>query len=72
MEPDDTTDFLLRLRPLPSSIPAAVRLRRALKCLLRSFTLRCVLIAELPAAGGAAERAALGSSADASRTDGMV
>jgi hypothetical protein len=40
-------DYLLRLRPLPDSVPAIHRLRRALKLLLRGFGLRCVHHQEL-------------------------
>jgi hypothetical protein len=42
------TEFKLTLRPEPDkSDPAGIRrLRRALKCLLRSFGLRCVDIQE--------------------------
>lgn len=34
----------LTLRPLSSPVPSSVRLRRALKTLLRAFRLRCTLI----------------------------
>jgi hypothetical protein len=37
------------LRPLPGAVPAAVRLRRALKCLLRAFALRCTALEVVPA-----------------------
>ena len=39
-DPDD--DWLLQLRPLPDRVPATVRIRVALKRLLRSLRLRCV------------------------------
>jgi hypothetical protein len=35
-------DFIVTLRPEPSEVPADVRLRRALKVLLRSYNLRAV------------------------------
>jgi hypothetical protein len=38
------TTFTLTVEVEPSSVPAAVRLRRALKCILRSFGVRCVMI----------------------------
>ena len=41
-------DYVLVLRPLASDVPAAVRLRRALKILLRVFRLRVVDVRELP------------------------
>ncbi len=34
--------FTLVLRPLKSDVPPIIRLRRALKALLRSYGLRCV------------------------------
>ena len=33
--------FIIEVRPLPDAVPAEVRLRRALKTLLRAFGLRC-------------------------------
>jgi hypothetical protein len=36
--------FTITLRPVPSDIPVEIRLRRALKILLRSCDLRCVAI----------------------------
>ena len=36
--------------------PAAVTLRRALKCLLRTFGIRCVSVVETPADGRLADR----------------
>lgn len=38
--------FILTLEPTPQGPPAEIRLRRALKTLLRSFGLRCVNIQE--------------------------
>lgn len=35
-------EFLLRLRALPRPVSGIIRLRKALKILLRSFGLRCV------------------------------
>jgi hypothetical protein len=43
----DRVEYLLRLRPLPSGIPAEIRLRRGLKYLLRSCELACVEVREL-------------------------
>lgn len=41
---DDLGEVVLTLKPLPDAIPAGVRLRRALKVLLRGFGLRCTSI----------------------------
>src|SRR5262245_11585194 len=41
-------DIRLTLRPLRDTVPAVVRLRRALKCLLRSFGLKCVGVEQVP------------------------
>jgi hypothetical protein len=41
-------DIRLVLRPLPNAVPAAVRLRRALKMLLRGFGFRVVRIEDAP------------------------
>lgn len=50
--PQDEPDYRLVLRPLRSGVPAPIRLRRALKCLLRAFGFRCVWgpepVTELP------------------------
>lgn len=48
MERMDRPEYRLTLRPLPDkSDPAGIRrLRRALKCLLRSFGLQCIDISE--------------------------
>ena len=59
LDAEDVLDvFVLLLRPRPHVIPAAVRVRRALKTLLRCYDLRCVCIRwplpeELLAADGA-------------------
>jgi hypothetical protein len=45
--PDDV--YRLTLRVLTDDVPAAVRMRRALKCLLRSFRLRCLDIQRVDA-----------------------
>jgi hypothetical protein len=45
-------DVRITLRPLPSGVPAHVRIRRALKCLLRAFGLRNVRLEWLPREGG--------------------
>jgi hypothetical protein len=42
-------DILLILRPLADEVPPAVRLRQALKVLLRAFGLRCLSVEWLPA-----------------------
>jgi hypothetical protein len=34
--------YTLLVEAQPDDVPAAVRLRRALKCLLRSFNLKCI------------------------------
>jgi len=41
-------DILLRLRALKSDVPEPVRLRRALKVLLRCFQLRCISLTDAP------------------------
>ena len=48
---DDDDDWLLTLRPMPDPVPATVRLRRALKTLLRAFKLRCVGMVTKPRKG---------------------
>ena len=40
-------DYVLVLRPLASDVPAAIRLRRALKCLLRVYGLRAVSVRQV-------------------------
>jgi hypothetical protein len=39
--------YRLELEALADDVPAAVRLRRALKCLLRGFRLRCRSVADV-------------------------
>ena len=39
--------FRLELEALADGVPAVVRLRRALKCLLRAFGLRCRSVADV-------------------------
>lgn len=41
--------YVVKLRPLPGPGDPAQRLGAALKCLLRSFRLRAIDVAELPA-----------------------
>lgn len=41
-----TETYTLTLRPLPSPVPAEARLKRALKCLLRVYGLRCLAVQE--------------------------
>jgi hypothetical protein len=43
----DGPRFQLVLRSLPSGYPAIARLKRALKCLLRTFEFRCVECVQL-------------------------
>lgn len=47
----DRPIFVLRLRPLPGSVPTLQRLKRCLKALLRAFRLECVSITEEQPAG---------------------
>ncbi len=56
---DDFGPCQLTLKPLPdhNGVPSSIRLRRALKCLLREFGWRCTDVRPL-AAGEAAEAAA--------------
>jgi hypothetical protein len=42
-------DIRLVLRPLPDSVPGTVRVRRALKTLLRCYRLKAVEVVEVPA-----------------------
>jgi hypothetical protein len=57
---DQQPHYRLTLRPLPSAYPPVIRLRRALKWLLRSFGLECVDVREVspPAKGDRHERSA--------------
>ena len=43
----DSSDFWLRLQPLPSDVPAHVRLRLALKMLLRRFRFRALEVSDV-------------------------
>ena len=43
--------IIITLRPLPDDTPPMIRLRRALKALLRSYRLRCVRISTNPGNG---------------------
>ncbi len=43
-------DVCLVLRPLPNGAPAAVKIRKLLKALLRVYGLKCVSVSEVPAA----------------------
>ena len=55
-------DYRLILRPLASTTPAVVRLRRFLKMALRSYGLRAVVVQEVPAdAPVSAEQARTGA-----------
>ena len=45
---DAQPDYLIRLKPLPSPRPAAVRIRLLLKWALRQAGLKCVEIREVP------------------------
>jgi hypothetical protein len=46
--PPTEPDVRVTLRPLKSGVPADVRLRRALKCLLRAFGFRCLAVEDVP------------------------
>ena len=48
--------YVVTLRPLRSSVPAEIRLRRALKALLRTHGLRCVRVQAAPAGPGTPTR----------------
>lgn len=43
---DGMTTWLIRLRPEPDAVPETIRLRRAIKMMLRTFRLRCVRVCE--------------------------
>jgi hypothetical protein len=49
--PDTRPRFALVIEALPSEVRPAIRLRAALKRLLRSFKLRCIRVDELPPGG---------------------
>ena len=42
------TEYRVTLRTVPRAGPAELRLRRALKVLLRAFGLKCVSVEEVP------------------------
>jgi hypothetical protein len=42
----DRTRYIITLHAEPDQVPEIIRVRRALKCLLRSFGLRCTRIEE--------------------------
>jgi hypothetical protein len=68
--PDTRPVYALVLRALPWSTPPIHRLRSALKCLLRTFGLRCTdlrLIAPDPPANGQPPDATAPASADGAR-----
>jgi hypothetical protein len=44
---DRSPDFRIVLRPLPGGSPVDVRLKRALKCLLRAFGFRALQVVEV-------------------------
>ncbi len=54
----ESPDYRLVLRPLRSGTPAPVRLRRALKALLRCFGLKCLSVEEVRGEGRPARPAA--------------
>jgi hypothetical protein len=56
--PEQTPDFRLTLRALRDPVPAAHRLKKALKILLRSFGLKCVACEPVPSNGPQASPAA--------------
>ncbi len=45
---DPPTTYTLVFRPLPSDVPAILRVRRLLKHALRSLDLRCVSASDVP------------------------
>lgn len=47
---DRDPSWTFTITPLPSDVPAANRVRSALKVLLRRFGLRCTAVVEAPAA----------------------
>jgi hypothetical protein len=49
MQAKDYAEYVVRLRPLPSNIAPAIRLRQVLKFALRACRLRCLAVQELPA-----------------------
>jgi hypothetical protein len=49
---DDFPPTWFLLRCLPRDVPASVRMRRALKCLLRSFAIKCEAMRDEPPAAG--------------------
>lgn len=57
--------FTVELRPPPGDDKPHLRLKRALKCLLRAFGLRCVSVSEKPAKAAAGEPGANKSTPDA-------
>jgi hypothetical protein len=57
----------LTLVAQPDPAPADVRLRRALKCLLRSFGLRCVEVVEVSPGAGVAAQGTAGALRDGRR-----
>ena len=64
-------DYRLTLRPLPSSIAPAIRLRALLKYALRACRLRCVHVEELPADSGATRGAERPADASVDAANGM-
>jgi hypothetical protein len=45
--PPRLRDTLIVLRPLPDTVPVSVRLRRALKALLRQYGFRCLKVEDV-------------------------
>ncbi len=48
--PAGATRFVIEVEALPGSVPAVVRLRSALKTLLRAFSLKAIEVREVPQA----------------------
>lgn len=46
-----TGSVVLLLEPLPDEVPENVRVKRALKCLLRAFGLKCTQLSAWPVTG---------------------
>jgi hypothetical protein len=61
-------EYLIKLRPTPSDIPAEIRLRRLLKIALRSCQLRCTSVSETPNASEQDGRRDVGATDDPAET----
>jgi hypothetical protein len=61
----EPTRFRLTVQALPSAVPAARRLARGLKYLLRACGLKCVAVEELPARPAGVAQGGLGVDSEA-------